>query len=94
MGEPLSSFGNLRSLSLSEKISSLKLGNYPVYYISTDDFKRNNKYEFNYQLSDDLQLSQIMQNMENFAKCVRILYRRQQSMVKYMGNRQPRVEIS
>ena len=83
--EPLSSFGNLRSLSLSEKISSLKLGNYPVYYISTDDFKRNNKYEFNYQLSDDLQLFANYAKYGEFAKCMQgSSTGDNQSMVKYI----------
>lgn len=66
----LSSFGNLRSLSLPEKIGSIELGNYPVYNVDTEEFRKNNRFEFNYQLGEDLQLFAKYSKYGNYAKCM------------------------
>lgn len=83
--KPLSSFGNLRSLSLSEKIKSLKLGNYAVYNIDTEIFRKNNKYEFNYLLGEDIQLFAKYSQYGDYAKCMQgTSTGDNQTMVKYI----------
>ncbi len=81
----LSSFGNLRSLSLSEKIDAIRTGTYPVYNVDTREFKRNNKFEFNYQLVEDLQLIEKYPKYGDYAKCMQgTSTGNNQTMVKYI----------
>lgn len=68
--KPVSTFGNLRFLPLSDKIKSLKSGNYQVYNLDTKEFKKNSKYEFNYQLGEDIQIFAKYDQYGDFAKCM------------------------
>ena len=83
--KPLSTFGNLRSLSLHDKIKSLKLAHYPIYSIDIEEFKKNANFEFNYQLGDDIQLFTKFSQYGDFAKCMQgSSTGDNQSMVKYI----------
>lgn len=65
-----SSFGNLRPMSLPEKIDSIKRGIYPVYNIDTELFRKNSKFEFSYQLGEDLRLFAEYPKYGDYAKCM------------------------
>lgn len=81
----ISTFGNLRSLSLSDKIKSLKSANYQVYNLDIKEFKKNSKYEFNYQLGDDIQIFAKYDQYGCFAKCMQgTSTGDNQTMVKYI----------
>lgn len=83
--KPLSTFVNLRSLSLSEKIESLDVDNYTVYKINANNFKDNSNYEFNYQLGEDIQLFAKYSQYGVFAKCMQgTSTGDNQTMVKYI----------
>lgn len=83
--KPISNFGNLRSLSLPDKIKSLKSANYQVYSLDTKEFKKNSKYEFNYQLGEDLQIFAKYDQYGDFAKCMQgTSTGDNQTMVKYI----------
>ena len=81
----LSSFGNLRSLPLSEKINAIKTGDYSIYNIDIEEFRRNNNFEFNYQLVEDLQLIDKYSKYGDYAKCMQgTSTGDNQTMVKYI----------
>lgn len=81
----LSSFGNLRSLPLSEKIDAIKTGDYSIYNIDIEEFRRNNNFEFNYQLVEDLQLIDKYSKYGDYAKCMQgTSTGNNQTMVKYI----------
>lgn len=64
------SFVNLRTFSLSGKIESLKFGNYKIYNVNIEEFRKNSMYEFYYQLGDDLHLLAKYPIYGDFAKCM------------------------
>ena len=65
-----STFVNLRGCKLEEKRELLAKGSYDAYYVSMDKFRKNQNYEFLYQLGNDIEQFRSMHQYSEYSKCM------------------------
>lgn len=65
-----SSFVNLRGCKLEEKKELLATGKHQVYHVNMEEFKKNQNYEFLYQLGNDIEQFRSMHQYSEYSKCM------------------------
>lgn len=65
-----SSFVNLRGCKLEEKKKLLATGKHQVYHVNMEQFRKNQNYEFLYQLSNDIEHFRSMHQYSEYSKCM------------------------
>ena len=65
-----STFVNLRSCKLEEKKELLGTGSHQVYHVNMEIFRKNQNYEFLYQLGNDIEHFRSMHQYSEYSKCM------------------------
>ena len=65
-----SSFVNLRGCKLEEKKELLATGKHQVYYVNMEKFRKNQNFEFLYQLGNDIEQFRSMHQYNEYSKCM------------------------
>ena len=65
-----SSFVNLRGCKLEEKKELLATAKHQVYHVNIEEFRKNQNYEFLYQLGNDIEQFRSMHQYSEYSKCM------------------------